>query len=329
MEKMRMKQLLVIVPMLALLLTGCTPTTTPEVPTINEGNTPSSSASVEAEDGNAIDKPTPGDIGGSGEDNIGTSEVSALLETLTVSDEEILGYDRNFFKHWISDNSTGCDTRIAVLVEESLTPVTMDGCKVTAGEWVSSYDGITFTEPSDMDIDHMVPLAEAWRSGANAWNDENRQSFANDLDFAPSLVAVSAGSNRSKGDRDPAQWLPETDACVYVANWVAVKDRWKLTVDSMEKDKILSILSWCDEGLTVGTEENVNTPEAPITETVPAPVEAPVAPVAPAPADGSTDPQFASCKEAAENGFKGPYVKDVNAEYAWYRDGDGDGSVCE
>lgn len=325
-----MKKLIVIVPMLALLLTGCTPTSTPETP-VTEGGTPSSSSSVEAtepsttEEGIAVGEPnpaTPGDIGGSGS----TSGVATLLETLTVADEVTTGYDRDLFNHWVSNNSTGCDTRIAVLVEESLSPVTMDGCKVVSGEWVSSYDNLKFSEPSGIDIDHMVPLAEAWHSGANAWDAERRESFANDLDFAPSLVAVSAASNRSKSDRDPAKWMPDTDACVYVANWVAVKDRWALTIDPTEKDKILSVLSWCDEGLSVGTEETVPAPEAPVTEVVPVPVEAPVAE---APADGSTDPQFSSCKEAAANGFKGPYVKDVDAEYAWYRDGDGDGQVCE
>jgi hypothetical protein len=68
------------------------------------------------------------------------------------------------------------------------------------------------TNASGFDVDHFVPLAEAWDSGAANWDSATRQAFANDLDFSMSLIAVTASSNRSKSDRDPAEWFDRLDA---------------------------------------------------------------------------------------------------------------------
>ncbi|MFJ8896935.1 HNH endonuclease family protein [Leifsonia sp. NPDC102414] len=118
-----------------------------------------------------------------------------------------------------------------------MQPTIGPGCKVTAGQWYSFYDGVTVTAPGGLDIDHMVPLAEAWDSGASAWTPERREAYANDLDAESSLVAVTARTNRSKADQDPADWLtPLLDArCTYAADWVATKLRWKLAVDDRER----------------------------------------------------------------------------------------------
>ena len=95
----------------------------------------------------------------------------------------------------------------------------------------------------------MVPLAEAWESGANDWTAARREQYANDLGFADSLIAVSASSNRSKGARDPAEWLPPTTGvhCWCAAAWVQVKTRWSLTVDQTEADKLQDVLAGCDD----------------------------------------------------------------------------------
>lgn len=309
-----MKKALIALPLLALLLTGCGATATPNEPT---------SAPVEAVAPSETPETTPEATTPEEPVSASDSPVATLLNALVVADENGSAYDRELFKHWTTSNSTGCDTRFAVLSLESTVAVQTDGCKVLSGNWVSSYDGQVFTVPNDLDIDHMVPLAEAWRSGAYAWNADTREAFANDLDFGTSLIAVSASSNRSKGDKDPAKWMPDTDACSYVANWVAVKHRWSLSVDTSEKSKIESVLTWC-ENLTVET----STP-APITKgTAPAP-ETPVEEAPPVANDGASDPKFSSCKEAAANGYKGPYVKGQDVEYDYYRDGDGDGQVCE
>ena len=111
-----------------------------------------------------------------------------LLVRLTVATPSTLTYDRANFNHWIDADSDGCDTRAEVLIAESLIPATVGaGCTVTAGQWNSWYDGATWTNPSDVDIDHLVPLAEAWKSGAWAWTSEQRQAFANDLEDSRGL----------------------------------------------------------------------------------------------------------------------------------------------
>jgi hypothetical protein len=91
-----------------------------------------------------------------------------------------------------------------------------------------------------------VPLANAWRSGAAAWTTAQREDFANDLDD-PQLVAVSAGSNRSKGDQDPSTWKPPATGewCQYAEDWVAVKTHWKLSVTTAEKSALADMLEKC------------------------------------------------------------------------------------
>ena len=92
-------------------------------------------------------------------------------------------YDRDLYRHWIDDDGDCQDTRQEVLIAESIEPVEMDnrGCRVVSGRWFDPFTGQTFTGPSDLDIDHMVPLAEAHRSGADTWDSGQREAYANDL----------------------------------------------------------------------------------------------------------------------------------------------------
>ncbi|MDT0197468.1 excalibur calcium-binding domain-containing protein [Arthrobacter sp. AB6] len=121
-------------------------------------------------------------------------------------------------------------------MEESTVPVTFSsGCTVATGQWNSQYDGATWTNASDVDIDHMVPLAEAWRSVAWSWTNEQRTAFANDLDYQNSLIAVTDNVNQSKSDQDPATWMPTQNQCLYAINWVSVKWRWNIGVDPEER----------------------------------------------------------------------------------------------
>lgn len=170
------------------------------------------------------------------------SQLSALRVAAVGSTS---GYSRDKFPSWINI-SGNCDTRETVLMRDG-TGVSVGGdCYPTAGRWPSPYDGTTVTTASSVDIDHVVPLAEAWRSGASSWTTAQRQSFANDLN-RPQLIAVSASVNRSKGDQDPAQWLPPVASyrCTYVKMWIAVKSQWKLTVDSAEKSALTSQVNGC------------------------------------------------------------------------------------
>ena len=148
------------------------------------------------------------------------------------------GYDRSLFRHWTDADRDCQDTRAEVLQAETTTPVrftTARRCTVATGRWTSSYDGRTWTAASDVDVDHVVALAEAWRSGADRWTSARRHAYANDLADPRSLAAVTDEVNQSKGDRDPAAWLPALDRCRYVADWTAVKLRWGLSADAAER----------------------------------------------------------------------------------------------
>ena len=152
----------------------------------------------------------------------------------------VIPYDRSLYKHWVDADGDCQDTRQEVLISESLRPVVLDdrGCRVVSGEWKDLYTGQTFTDPSRLDIDHFIPLGEAHRSGADTWTPEQRQAFANDLMHEHSLIAVSASANRSKGDRDPANWLPPDESfhCEYIKRWVAVKAYFNLRMDATERN---------------------------------------------------------------------------------------------
>lgn len=155
-------------------------------------------------------------------------------------------YSRDRFDHWIDADGDGCNTRYEVLIEESTTPVTVTGrCWIDGGTWVSPLDGMYARSPGEIEIDHHVPLAEAWRSGASAWTDHTRRDFANDLGVPYGLTAASSVSNQSKGDKDPAEWLPTNTAytCEYVLGWSLVKYRWTLAVDPAELAAIRDVLS--------------------------------------------------------------------------------------
>ncbi|GAA2528069.1 HNH endonuclease family protein [Winogradskya humida] len=172
-------------------------------------------------------------------------DANAQLSKLTVAKESSMsGYSREKFPHWRSAGSN-CDTRDKVLQRDG-TKVKLSGCNVVAGTWTSFYDGDKITDPSKVDIDHMVPLANAWRSGAAKWDTDKRGDFANDLND-PQLIAVSASSNRSKGDQDPSTWKPELTSswCEYAKDWISVKTTWKLTVTDKEKTALDDMLRKC------------------------------------------------------------------------------------
>ena len=171
-----------------------------------------------------------------------------LLGQLVVAAEHTSGYDRSLFPLWTDADHDGCNTRYEVLIAEAVVaPHVGSGCSLSSGRWFSRYDGVFTNDPSTFDIDHFVPLAEAWRSGAWRWNTATRTRYANDLGYGPDLVAVTAHSNRSKGDQEPQTWLPPRRSfdCTYLAWWVAVKWRWHLKIDGTEKTFLTDHLRAC------------------------------------------------------------------------------------
>ncbi|MEU7779135.1 HNH endonuclease family protein [Micromonospora parva] len=168
------------------------------------------------------------------------------LNALTVATQgSTSGYSRDLFPHWITISGS-CNTREQVLKRDGTSVVVNSSCAATSGRWYSPYDGATWTAASDVDIDHVVPLAEAWRSGANSWTTSRRQSFANDLS-RPQLIAVTDNVNQSKGDQDPSTWQPPLSSyrCTYSKMWITVKYSWGLTLQSSEKSALQSMLNTC------------------------------------------------------------------------------------
>jgi hypothetical protein len=177
---------------------------------------------------------------------IAASTARSYLSELTVKAEgSTSGYSRDLFPHWITQ-SGACDTREVVLKRDGTNVTQSSSCAATAGSWYSEYDGETWTAAGDVDIDHIVPLAEAWTSGANSWTTAQRQAYANDL-TRPQLIAVTDNVNQSKSDKDPAEWLPPRAAyhCTYARMWVQVKHYYDLSVDSAEKSALQGVLNGC------------------------------------------------------------------------------------
>ncbi|KAF8595518.1 hypothetical protein BDV93DRAFT_528596 [Ceratobasidium sp. AG-I] len=154
-------------------------------------------------------------------------------------------YKRAFFPHWITISGE-CNTRETVLKRDGTNVTTNDACASTAGTWYSEYDGATWTDAQDLDIDHIIPLKEAWVSGARNWTAARRQALANDLD-RPQLIAVTDNVNQVKGDKDPALWMPPLPSyyCTYVRAWIEVKHFYELTVDSAEKAALTNYINQC------------------------------------------------------------------------------------
>jgi hypothetical protein len=170
-----------------------------------------------------------------------------LLSSLRVEPEYRGKYNRSRFPHW-NKLANGCFVREQVLRDESRQPAVMSGrfCNVRSGVWLSAYDNKQITNPAMIEIDHVVALSEAWDSGAWKWDARTRELFANDISLPHTLRAVSSASNREKSDKDPAEWLPvKSFQCQYAAEWVAVKARWKLSVDPAERLKLHLLLGRC------------------------------------------------------------------------------------
>ncbi|WP_106582975.1 HNH endonuclease family protein [Murinocardiopsis flavida] len=170
-------------------------------------------------------------------------EVRGLLAELEVEDEGSgSDYDRDLFPHW-STVEGNCNTREHVLKRDGDGVETGEDCYPTAGSWTSVFDDVTVSDPSEISVDHFVPLAEAWRSGADTWTTDEREKFANDIDTGQ-LWAVTPASNSAKGDKDPAKWMPEQESihCDYALTWVHVKSTWKLSIDAEEKAAVEGLL---------------------------------------------------------------------------------------
>lgn len=178
-----------------------------------------------------------------------------VLKTISVQNEYSRGYKRSLFKHWLDIDGDGCDAREQVLKRDAIGLPQVDPfkCFVVEADWLSPYDGVRTSDRTRVDIDHTVALKEAWESGAWQWSEAQRTAFANDTSDTRSLIASSSSSNRSKGDRDPSNWMPPLRGywCTYSANWIAVKARWGLSMDQSEWGRLNNVLSGQCAGTTM------------------------------------------------------------------------------
>ena len=177
--------------------------------------------------------------------SIGTK---TLLGQLTVSSEHRGGFSTATFGPWVDSDRDGCATPEEVLIRDAIDkPQVASGCTLVGGSWTSLYDGLHVTDSSQLRIDHLVSLREAWQSNAWRWDSDTRHRFMNDLTYPRSLLAVSTASYQSKGGAEPTDWMPPRASfdCRYLSWWVAVKWRWRLSVNSAEKTFLTKHLGAC------------------------------------------------------------------------------------
>jgi hypothetical protein len=174
--------------------------------------------------------------------------IDGTLADIRVAPSSHRVYSRDAFgPGWTDANGDCLDIRAEVLIEESLERARLaaSGCSVVSGRWRDPYTGDVVSDARALDIDHVVPLAEAWRSGAWRWSESRRAAFANDARLE--LLPVDASLNRSKGDKDPADWLPPNIArqCAYVRRWISIKRTWGLTADQREVNALARVKASC------------------------------------------------------------------------------------
>ncbi|WP_104166084.1 HNH endonuclease family protein [Arthrobacter sp. SX1312] len=178
-----------------------------------------------------------------------TTNLRAAARALPVANENNVGYDRyRYFGGWLDQNRDCQDTRAEVLVTETkaaLSYTTARHCTVATGRWTTTFDNKVHTSAKTVQIDHTVPVAEAWGSGAQKWTQARRVAFYNDIGYAGALNAQTTLLNQQKQAKGPEDWLPPLNRCSYVAQWVTVKARWGMTVDSREKAALVRIADQC------------------------------------------------------------------------------------
>ena len=204
-------------------------------------------------------------------------------------------YNRREWRHWIDEDDDCQDARQEALIAESKIQVTFESdkqCRVATGRWVGPYTGTEVEEPGKLDIDHMVPLANAHRSGGWAWDRDRKAAYANDLSYPDHLIATTAAANRAKGAKGPEDWRPPDEGywCSYAVDWTTIKIQWGLTATQREWDALREMMATCEEGFTLDVPQPAGTtqpspergpvistesPETPAAPTAPEVSEAP------------------------------------------------------
>ena len=184
---------------------------------------------------------------------LGVGLAWAAVQVLTVW--AATNYDRSQWPHWTDEDHNGCDTRAEVLIREARPGteqgtgrlVVEDGCRIVAGVWWDWLSGEVVTDPTSLDVDHVVPLRWAATHGGAAWPREKKQAYANDLTYRRALVLTLAHTNRQKGAKGPADWVPPNPVawCAYGEAWATVTAKWGLWLTLRERAAIAALVARC------------------------------------------------------------------------------------
>ena len=215
---------------------------------------------------------------------VGAAPASQSDTTLTILVADVPSsipqYDRDDWSHWADEDKDCQDARQEVLIAESSIAVTFkdaNNCKVASGQWTGPYTGETFTDPSDVDVDHMVPLKNAHDSGGWDWSAERKKQYANYLDYDNHLIAVKDNENQSKGSKGPQAWKPTltTYYCQYATDWVAIKSEWGLSATEAEFTALQAMLETCDPVKTLARADGSEPTSTPTATLTPVPTPTP------------------------------------------------------
>ncbi len=173
--------------------------------------------------------------------------------------DDIPKYDRKEWRHWTDEDGDCQDARQEVLIAESTVDVTYTDerrCRVLQGHWVGPYTGTEVTDPGDLDVDHMVPLANAHKSGGWSWSDEKKSAYANSFAHPGHLIATTARANRAKGAKGPDEWRPPDEGywCQYALDWVEIKRAWDLFATKEEFNALREMAGTCETNVFIQQE---------------------------------------------------------------------------
>lgn len=160
---------------------------------------------------------------------IGTSALAAPANATPA-------YERDYFgTGWADLDHDGCNTRSEIL-QRDMPDEVLNRCTVKSGSLIDIYQGTRLVIPGNkIEIDHVVALADAWRSGAFKWTLAERIQFSNDMN---NLVPTSVKNNRTKSDKSPDQWHPAVDVCRYVLQYYNIKTTYKLSITNAQQQEV-------------------------------------------------------------------------------------------
>lgn len=164
-------------------------------------------------------------------------------------------YKRTEWKHWISYETPCWSTREEVLDRQaekgSVTYLDKDdketkdkskACSIKSGVWIDPYSKEKVEDPTKLDIDHTGALSWTAKAGGQEWDKQKKQDYANDFDH---LVATTAKENRTKGDKGPSEWMPESSKCEYAKVYTHIVKKYKLNLNKADKDTLEKALNSC------------------------------------------------------------------------------------